>query len=122
MTSQSSIVHELLEQCTQKSPHRRCFLLRVKPEYLAEYIDEHQRVWQEMRDALSEAGWTNYSLFLDADTGMIVGYYESEDVELAQRAIGITEVNRRWQQAMGRYFLEPDGGQPQVLSQYFYLP
>lgn len=122
MTTDTPTVRAMLNSCHQQSPQRRCFLLRVKPEYLAPYIEDHQSVWEEMRQALSDAGWRNYSLFLDAKTGMIVGYYEADDVQAAQDAIGTSDVNRRWQETMARYFLEPDGGQPQVLSQYFYLP
>jgi len=31
---------------------RICFLLKVKPERLAEYNERHQRVWPAMLDAL----------------------------------------------------------------------
>jgi L-rhamnose mutarotase len=32
-----------------------------------------------------------------------------------------TEVNARWQAQMAEYFVQPDGGTNEVLSQYFYL-
>ncbi len=44
---------------------RVCFLGRVRAERLAEYRERHERVWPEMLEALREAGWSNYSLFLD---------------------------------------------------------
>ncbi|MCI1642557.1 MAG: L-rhamnose mutarotase [Actinomyces sp.] len=110
-----------LAATTQKSPTRCCFLLRVRPERLSEYIEVHQHVWAEMRQALSGSGWRNYSLFLQPDTGMVVGYFESDDVDAAQRAMAATEVNARWQAQMAEYFVQPDGGTNEVLSQYFYL-
>ncbi|MDC4233421.1 L-rhamnose mutarotase [Actinomyces sp. B33] len=112
----------LLTATDQASPTRQCFLLRVRPDKLAEYVDVHQRVWQEMRDALTDAGWRNYSLFLDRDSGTVVGYFESDDADAAQRAMAATEVNTRWQADMAQYFDGEAGGQARILPQYFYLP
>jgi L-rhamnose mutarotase len=86
---------------------RVCFLLRVRPDRLDEYRARHRDVWPEMRDALREAGWRNYSLFLDAD-GLLVGYVEAEDFAAAQAAMERTEVNARWQAEMAPFF-ELDG-------------
>ncbi|WP_115728074.1 L-rhamnose mutarotase [Actinomyces culturomici] len=120
--SQTPDLHETLATTTQKSPTRQCFLLRVRPEMLPEYIDVHQRVWEEMRDALSQSGWRNYSLFLEEETGLCVGYFESDDVDAAQAAMALTEVNTRWQAEMAKYFQPDGGGDAQILPQYFYLP
>ena len=69
---------------------RVCFLLRVDPERLDEYKERHRNVWPEMRDALREAGWGNYSLFL-RDDGLLVGYVETEDFEAALSYVPIGE-------------------------------
>lgn len=114
-------VEQTLATTTQKSPTRCCFLLHVLPERLPEYVQVHQHVWEEMRQALSESGWRNYSLFLQPTTGMVVGYFEAEDVDAAQAAMSRTEVNTRWQAQMAQYFVQPDGGTNEVLPQYFYL-
>jgi L-rhamnose mutarotase len=82
---------------------RVCFVLRVNPERLAEYRDRHRMVWPEMLDALSHAGWGNYSLFLHED-GTLVGYLETEDFAAAQAAMEATEVNARWQAEMAPFF------------------
>lgn len=89
--------------------HRVCFLLRVRPDRLEEYRERHQAVWPEMLDALREAGWTNYSLFLD-DTGLLVGYLETEDFERAQTLMAGTDVNARWQVEMAPFFEQLDHG------------
>jgi hypothetical protein len=94
----------------------------VRPEKLAEYADVHQRVWEEMRSALSRAGWRNYSLFLDPSSGLVVGYYEADDTRAASEAIAATGVNARWQREMAQYFEPGGGGEAQTLHQYFYLP
>jgi len=84
---------------------RVCFLLRVRPERLEEYKARHRAVWPEMLDALREAGWRNYSLFLGED-GLLVGCVETDDFEAAQRAMAATEVNDRWQREMAEFFGE----------------
>ncbi|MGP3962472.1 L-rhamnose mutarotase [Nonomuraea sp. 3N208] len=87
---------------------RVCFLLKVRPERLAEYRERHQTVWPEMREALSRTGWHNYSLFL-RDDGLLVGYLETEDFEAAKKAMAETDVNARWQAEMAPFFEDLDG-------------
>lgn len=111
----------LLSHTTQRSEQRCCFLLRVRPERLTDYIEVHQHVWQDMRDALSKAGWRRYSLFLKPGDGLVVGYFESDDAAASMRAMEDDDVNTRWQAQMAQYFVQPDGGTPEILSQYFYL-
>ena len=83
---------------------RVCFLARVRPERLDEYRERHRNVWQDMQAALRETGWGNYSLFL-GDDGLLVGYLETEDYQAALDAMAATEVNRRWQAEMARFFV-----------------
>ena len=73
---------------------RICFLLRVKPDRLAEYKERHKHVWPEMLEALRATGWTNYSLFL-SDDGLLVGYVETADFEAALAGMASREVNAR---------------------------
>ena len=88
---------------------RVCFLARVRPERLDEYRERHRCVWPQMRAALREAGWGNYSLFL-RDDGLLVGYLETEDYQAALDAMAATEVNKRWQAEMSQFFVA--GGPP----------
>ena len=82
---------------------RICFLLRVKPDRLAEYKERHKAVWPEMLQALRETGWHNYSLFLTAD-GLLVGYVETPDFQAALDGMARREVNARWQKEMAEFF------------------
>ncbi|MGW9135474.1 L-rhamnose mutarotase [Streptomyces sp. 061-3] len=90
---------------------RVCFLLKVRAERIEEYRERHQHVWAEMRAALTEAGWHNYSLFLRED-GLLVGYLETPDFDRARAAMEATEVNARWQAEMAEFFEELDGRAP----------
>ena len=90
---------------------RHCFLLRVRPERMDEYRRRHQAVWPEMLEALAEAGWRNYSLFL-ADDGLLVGYVEADDLQASLAAMARTDVNARWQAEMAPFFVGLDDGGP----------
>lgn len=100
---------------------RICFTLQVKCEHLEEYKQRHQHVWPEMLEALSAAGWRNYSLFLRPD-GLLIGYLETEDFEAAKARMDGTDVNARWQKEMSRFFEQgrPDT-QMAALEEVFHL-
>ena len=75
-------------------------------------------------DALREAGWHNYSLFMRED-GLLFGYVETPDFEQALANMAETDVNKRWQDFMAPYF-ENSGGKHAdesmiPLEQVFYL-
>ena len=87
---------------------RICFILRVKPERLEEYKERHRSVWPEMKKAPQEAGWRNYSLFLQPD-GMLVGYLETDNFERARTDMARQDVNSRWQMEMADFFVQQEG-------------
>jgi L-rhamnose mutarotase len=93
---------------------RVCFLARVRSDRLEEYRVAHHRVWPEMTAALSNAGWSNYTIFLAAD-GLLVGYLETDDYQAALERMAQTDVNDRWQAEMAPFFSDlgdwrPDEG------------
>ena len=83
---------------------RYCLVGHVDPNRLDEYREVHRAVWPELLEALRDAGWRNYSLFL-RDDGLLIGYAEADDLAQAQQQVAQTEVNARWQQAMGDLFV-----------------
>ncbi len=103
---------------------RVCFLLRVREDRLEEYIDRHTRVWPEMLEALRRTGWHNYSLFLKPD-GLLIGYFETPDLQAALDGMAATEINAKWQAEMGPFFESLDGRRPDEaflpLTEVFHL-
>jgi L-rhamnose mutarotase len=103
---------------------RVCFLLKVKADRLAEYKQRHEAVWPEMLEALRESGWHNYSLFL-RDDGLLVGYFETPDLDAALAGMAAREVNERWQTEMAPFFEDLEGRRPDegllVLEEVFHL-
>src|SRR5919109_5156351 len=88
--AQSSFGRNALRSCSiqyrqgvRKDMQRVAFMLKVKPNMIEEYKRRHAAVWPEMLQALRETGWHNYSLFL-RDDGLLVGYFETEDLEAAR--------------------------------------
>lgn len=86
---------------------RVCFQLQVKPDRLNEYVERHAAVWPSMLEALRDTDWRNYSLFLRED-GLLIGYFETDDVAAAQAGMAGTAVNARWQAEMGDFFVDLD--------------
>lgn len=104
---------------------RICFLLHVKRDRLEEYRQRHAAVWPEMLNALRDAGWHNYSLFLQQD-GLLIGYLETPDFQEALQRMAVTGVNQRWQAEMAPFFDGPPGRtadeQMSPLQEIFHLP
>ena len=102
---------------------RVCFTMQLKHDRIADYRAAHATVWPEMQRALSETGWSNYSLFLRESDGLVVGYLETEDFEAALAGMAEKEVNRRWQDSMAEFFeasTHPDRSLLR-LEEYFHL-
>lgn len=101
---------------------RVCFTMQLKRDRIDDYLRAHDRVWPAMLEALAETGWTNYSLFIRRDDGLIVAYLETDDFERANSEMSRREVNSRWQSQMAEFFDagRPDG-QLDILEEYFHL-
>jgi L-rhamnose mutarotase len=78
------------------------------------------RCWQ----LCSETGWNNYSLFLRPD-GLLVGYLETENFEMARAGMARRDVNERRQKELAGFFLQPAGVLPdramEPLEEVFHL-
>src|SRR5262245_56666555 len=101
------------------------FLLKVRPERIAEYKEHHKNVWPEMQAALRRTGWHNYSLFMRPD-GQLFGYFETPDTfQAALDGMAKEEINKKWHDFMAPFF-ESVGGthadkMMEELEQVFFL-
>jgi L-rhamnose mutarotase len=104
---------------------RICFTLRVRRDCIDAYRDRHASVWPEMREALREAGWTNYSIFL-RPSGLAIGYVETPDFSESLERMDGLDVNRRWQAEMSDLVAAPAGKRVdqalELVPSIFYLP
>ena len=101
------------------------FVLKVKQDRIEEYKRQHGQVWPEMLQALREAGWHNYTLFL-RDDGLLFGTFEAPySLQAAQARMAATKVNTRWQEFMAPFFESPNNARPdemfEELTEIFHL-
>ena len=58
---------------------RIALTMQLKPGYEAEYKRRHDEIWPELSACLTEAGVSNYSIFLDNATLRLFAYMEVSD-------------------------------------------
>ena len=99
------------------------FQFKIRQDRLPQYKEHHKHVWPEMLDALREAGWHNYTLFI-RDDGWIFGYFETEEsLSTAQSKMAVKAVNTRWQEFMSS-FVDSNARPDETfveLEEYFHL-
>jgi len=101
-------------------------MLRVKKDKLAEYEQQHTKVWPDMLDALRKTGWHNYSIFINTQEGILFGYVEVDDsLNAATDRMALEEVNKKWQDFMAPFFEQTEGAHADksytVLKEVFHL-
>ena len=101
---------------------RKAFRMSVHRGHEEEYTRRHNPIWQELADTLTAHGVTNYSIFLDRETGDLFGYAEI-DSEERWNAIAHTDVCRRWWRSMQELMPSKPGGEPisRPLFEVFHL-
>ena len=97
---------------------RVCFQLQVDPSRLHEYRERHAAVRPDMLRAIEASGRRNYSLFL-RDDGLLLGYYEVDDDEVAQASLANDPRTAPWEAEMAPFFIalggaRPDQGAPRI--------
>ena len=78
---------------------RAAFTMKLKPGCEAEYKRRHDEIWPDLVKALEDAGVRDYSIFLDAKTGVLFAYQTLKDHDTSAD-LPSTEVVRRWWRSM----------------------
>ena len=102
---------------------RYAWVLEVRPGCEEEYKRRHDEIWPEMVETLKEAGIHNYSLFRHGLT--LFGYFETNDLERAQKYLADSDVNRRWGEWMSpimKVEVDPRSDFPYLLPRQWYMP
>jgi len=75
---------------------KRCaFKMKLKPGFEAEYKKRHDEIWHELSSELSEAGVSDYSIFLDEETLTLFAVQKLSDDNTADN-LPNTDVVKRW--------------------------
>lgn len=91
---------------------RKAFTMSVHPGHEQEYEKRHNPIWPELEKVLKDHGVSNYSIFLNAETGQLFGYAEIRSEE-QWGAIAETEVCRRWWKHMAELMPSHPDNRPQ---------
>jgi L-rhamnose mutarotase len=102
---------------------RHAFKMFLHPGCAAEYRKRHDAIWPELATLLKQAGISNYSIHLDDETDILLGYLERSD-DHAMEALAADPVMRRWWDHMKDIMrANPDGSPVAVpLQEMFFLP
>jgi len=104
-------------------PQRIAFRMNLNPGEAAEYEKRHNEVFPELAQALTDAGVSDYTIWLDAETGhLFATLVLSENNTLD--ALPETEICKRWWTFMAD-IMETDASNVPFqapLKRVFYLP
>jgi L-rhamnose mutarotase len=53
---------------------RLAFKMQLKPGCAEAYTERHNAIWPELKDLLNDAGISEYSIFLDAETNTLFAF------------------------------------------------
>ncbi len=99
-------------------------IFRIKPELKEEYKKAHDEIWPEMAEAIKKYGYRNYSIFFRKD-GLLFAYLEHDNLEKEVVKFAKTDVYKRWQHYMDKYFIKEDksiiGPVIEMLEEVFHI-
>ena len=74
---------------------RKAFKMKLKPGFAEEYKKRHEEIWPEMKEHLSEAGISDYSIFLDEETLTLFAVQKLSDDNTASK-LPRSPIVRKW--------------------------
>jgi L-rhamnose mutarotase len=74
---------------------RNAFKMKLKPGFEAEYKDRHDRIWPQLKEELSRAGVSDYSIFLDEETLILFAIQKLSDDNTVD-GLSSNPVVRKW--------------------------
>lgn len=75
---------------------RHAFTMKLKPGYEAEYKKRHDEIWPELSQALTDAGVSDYSIFLDEKTLTLFAVQKLADDHTADELPSLPIVKKWW--------------------------
>lgn len=78
---------------------RKAFKMKLKPGFEEEYKKRHDEIWPELKEALSEAGICDYSIFLDEETLSLFAVQKLKE-DYNYENVSTNPVVRKWWNCM----------------------
>jgi L-rhamnose mutarotase len=101
---------------------RYAFKMFLNPGKADEYRRRHDAIWPELRALMREKGVRNYSIYLDAENGLLFAYLERAE-DHAMNDLPLHPVMRRWWDFMKDIMAANPDGSPMAadLIEVFHL-
>lgn len=103
--------------------HRVAFRMQLHKGQQVEYRRRHDDLWPELQQLLKQAGITDYSIFLEEESGNLFGVLKAEDPAMLDQ-LPASPVMRRWWEYMKDIMVTNTDHSPLSipLREVFYLP
>lgn len=101
---------------------RKAFKMFLNKGAEAEYKKRHEETWPEIKNLLKDAGFSNYSIFLDEETNVLFGVLNYDD-EIRYQNISLQPIMQKWWDYMKDLMETNKDNSPQSadLTEVFYL-
>lgn len=103
--------------------YRIAFKMKLFPGCEAEYKKRHDELWPELSALLKQAGVSEYSIFLDEETGSLFGFLKADDPKLLD-SLPAQAIMQKWWAYMSDIMESNHDNSPVSipLKEVFYLP
>jgi L-rhamnose mutarotase len=75
---------------------RAAFTMKLKPGNVEEYKRRHDEIWPELSQALTKAGISDYSIFLDENTLTLFAVQKLSDKNTSEALPGLPIMKKWW--------------------------
>src|SRR5690606_488460 len=101
---------------------RIAFRMKLKPGMAAEYAKRHAEIWPEPKALLKDAGISDYSIFLDEETGTLFAVQKNSG-DVGSQDLGRNGIVQRWWAYMADIMeTNPDNSPQSIpLTEVFHL-
>jgi len=103
--------------------NRIAFKMKLFPGFAEEYKKRHDEIWPGITEILKEAGISDYSIFLDEETGYLFAVLKAANIELADDLTS-NPIMQQWWQFMSDIMETNNDNSPvsAPLKEVFHLP
>ena len=77
--------------------NRVAFKMKLFPGFADEYKTRHDEIWPGLVEILKEAGISDYSIFIDEETGCLFGVLKANDTEMVDDLSSNPILQQWWQ-------------------------
>ena len=87
---------------------RNAFKMKLKKGFEEEYEKRHDEIWGELQKAISEAGISDYSIFLDEETLTLFAVHKVSKTNRADQLSNLPIVKKWWDYMADIMDVNPD--------------